>query len=122
MTKTGSLTQVMTSSLLNTDKIRPGCLKSIKIRKGKNNSKLSPASKQILKGFSEENSNYDKKVPSTNDQSQASLKKAETPEGAKLFLLLQKLTPATSVFENMIKNNKIKAWAQKLKKQKNLVE
>ena len=121
MTKTSCLTQVITSSNLNTDKIHPGCLKSIKIRKGKHNSKLS-ATKTNLKGISSESSNYHKINASTNEQSQASQKRNETPEGAKLFLLLQKLTPATSVFENMMKKNKIQAWALKLKKQKNLVE
>ena len=49
----------------------------------------------------------------------ASLKRNETlpdsADGAKLFLMLQKHTPSTPVFERIFKQNKIKAWARKVR-------
>ena len=60
MTKTSALAQVMTTSQMKHEKIRPGNLKSCKIKKGlKNDSKIT-AKKQTLKGVQSENSNYDK--------------------------------------------------------------
>ena len=43
-------------------------------------------------------------------------------QGTKLFLSLQKLSPAYSVYESMLKSNKIKAMAIKLKKGQKLIK